>query len=233
MIQVQLDNESWVALAIIAGARVAKGDEFRNGTQDRGNARNQMNDLVGCVGEYAAIVASLNAGVKVEHDLFYADGPLKKADLIANDVSFDAKALMLDPSRRYFILDRQSVATAGDKGIAAFVPVIARCFGDQVLVGNRIGIADASEWPLKDFGYGVAHARPLSEVTLQYFSKSIEEVLQAISAEAFIGSADETIAAAFAYGAALKHDGIAVWTEGKDVALALKTLNDQFIKQNS
>ena len=233
MIQVRLDNESWVALAIIAGARVAKGNEFRNGTQDRGNARNQMNDLVGCVGEYAAIAASLNAGANVDHDLFYADGPLKKADLVANGVSFDAKALMLDPSRKYFILDRQAVATAADKGIAAFVPVIARCFGNQVLVGNRISIQDASEWPLKDFGYGVAHARPLSEVTLQYFSKSIEGVLQAIGAEAFSDGADETIAAAFAYGAALKHDGIAVWTEGKDVALALETLNNQFIKQKS
>jgi len=232
VIEVKLDDKSWVALAIIAGARVAKGNEFRNGTQDRGNTRNQVNDLVGCVGEYAAVTASLNAGADVEHDLFYADGPLKQADLIANGVAFDAKALMIDPSRRYFILDRQAVATAADKGIAAFVPVIARCFGNQVLVGNRILISDASEWPLKDFGYGAAHARPLSEVTRKYFSKSVDEVLLALSADAFSSNADETIAAAFTYGAALKHDGIAVWTEGKDVALALETLNDQFIKQN-
>ena len=233
MIEVPISSSAWVGLAIVAGARVAKGNQFRNNSQDRGIARNHMNDLVGCVGEYAAVMAALSKNAKVEHDLFYADGPLKQADLIANGTSFDAKALMFDSSRKYFILDQKAVATAADKGIAAFVPVIARCYGDTVLVGDRISIEDASKWPLKDFGYGAARAEYLQIVTLDYFGKLVGDLMQATGADVFSDSAEAMMSDAFAYGAALKHDGIAVWTEGKDVEVGLETLNNQFIKQRS
>jgi hypothetical protein len=228
---VKVSPSTWIGLAIVAGARVAKGDEFRTPEQNRGAHRNRLNDLVGCIGEYAVIVAAVEAGAKVSHDLFDASGPLKRADLVANGTSFDAKALLLDPSRKYFILDRQAVAKAEAKGITAFVPVVARRFGDRAVVGNRITVQDAKSWALKDFGYGSAHALPLANLAAQYFGMTTQGVENATGFDVFGDGGEAIVEAAFVFGAALRHGGIAARIAGKGVQDGLETLANEFAKE--
>jgi hypothetical protein len=228
MKQIKLSASLWVALGIVAGARVSKADEWRKPEQNRGAHRNRINDLTGCVGEFAAIAAAAESDASVAHEFFDASGPVKRPDFYAKEKGFDAKALMLDSSRRYFIIDRKALASATSKNISAFVPVIARAYGDRALVGSRISIAEASSWPLKDFGYGATPALSLEELATSHFNLHVSQLHNATGLDVFGDGGQSLMESAFVYGATLRHDGINAKIQHKQIGEALLTLADDY-----
>ena len=231
MKSVKLSASLWVSLAIVAGARVAKANEFRTPAQDRGAHRNRINDLTGCVGEFAAIAAASEHGASIQHEFFDASGPVKRPDFYANGIGFDAKALLLDASRRYFILDRKAVQLAASKSIIAFVPVIARMFGDRALVGSRITLSDAMKWPLKDFGYGETYALPLDELGARYFAMNTHQLLRATGLDIFGVAGADLMESAFVHGSNLRHAGVNAIVQQVGIMDALLMLADDYAKR--
>jgi hypothetical protein len=231
MKQIKLSASLWVALGIVAGARVAKADEWRKPEQNRGAHRNRINDLTGCVGEFAAIAAAAESGAAITHEFFDASGPVKRPDFIAADKGFDAKALMIDATRRYFIIDRKALASASSKGISAFVPVIARAYGDRALIGSRISIAEACSWPLKDFGYGATPALSLDELAQSHFGVHASQLPNATGLDVFGSGGASLMESAFVHGATLQHAGINAKIQGKQLGEALLMLADDYAQR--
>ena len=176
-----LTPELLVGLGTIAGRRKATGDGLRNRTtQDRGDAQNVANDIGGLLGEWAVITALETEG-RVKHDFFDCSRPVKAADAVFFPKSspssvrrLDAKALIAEQRRRWFLLD---IATADDpmgKGIDLFVPVLCHPNSAAVVIGAPIRPVDVRKWQKVDlqqkgnFAYGL----PVTDLLWNYFQKS-------------------------------------------------------------
>lgn len=226
--RIAMSASTWTGLAVIAGARTATGNARRASSRDRGIERNLRNDLIGCVGEYAAIAAVIERGRMVTADFFACDAPVYQPDLWINGVGFDAKAVALEPSRRYLILDRRAVATAASKGITAFVPVVSQFYGSAALVGRRITLDEAAALPLRDFGYGEAHAIPVEDLARQYYGMGVLSLAASTSGSPFTSDGEAVIHAAMAHGSRLGNSGISDLVAGVDIITGVLRLADSF-----
>jgi len=224
-----LRPSDWIGLAVIAGARTSAGNGRRLPSRDRGAERNMRNDLIGCVGEYAAIVAVEDRGREVIHTMFDCATPVAEADLIVDGVGYDAKAKPLEAGRDKMILARRSVATATRKNISAFVPVLSSFYSHTAVIGRRIPIADAAAMPLEDFGYGAAHWIALDDMCDRYFDQSIAQIWRLCSGSVFVDDGDMIMTAAMAHGATLGAARISEITAGQSTRDGVQALALSFV----
>jgi hypothetical protein len=189
------------------------------------------NDLIGCVGEYAAIVVVEDLGREVTHTMFDCATPVAEADLIVGGVGYDAKAKPLEAGRDKMIFARRAVATAPRKNIAAFVPVLSSFYSHTAVIGRRIPIADAAAMPLQDFGYGAAHCIALDEMCARYFDESIAQVWRLCSGSVFVDDGDMIMTAAMAHGATLGAARISDITAGLSTRDGVQALAQSFVTE--
>lgn len=183
-----LKPDMLVGLGTIAGRRKRTGDGLRKSTQDRGSDQNVANDIGGLIGEWGVITALEWSG-EVTHDFFDCSKPVKAADAVYRPkVSpstvrrLDAKALIAERKRRWFLLD---IATANDpmaKGIDLFVPVLCYPGSAAVIIGSPIRPSDARKWEKVDLQRkgNYAYGLPIDRLLWDYFGKSSEEEIHAI-----------------------------------------------------
>lgn len=229
MTVLSLRPSDWIGLAVIAGARTAAGNGRRLASRDRGADRNMRNDLIGCVGEYAAIIAVEDLGRHADHRFFDCSTYMREADLTVDGVGYDAKAKPLEHGRDKMILARMAVATAPRKNIAAFVPVLASFYSTRVVIGRRMPIDEMAILPLQDFGYGAAHWISLAEMCERFFDHSIAQIWRLCDESVFADDGDLIITAAMAYGAQLGAAGIDQITAGQSTRQGVESLAAAFV----
>ena len=229
MTVLSLTPSDWIGLAVIAGARTAAGNGRRLASRDRGAARNMKNDLIGCVGEYAAIVAVEDRGMQAVHKFFDCTTYMREADLTVAGVGYDAKAKPLEHGRDKMILARMAVATAPRKQIAAFVPVLASFYSTRVVIGRRMPIDEMALLPLQDFGYGAAHWISLAEMCERYYDHTIAQVWRLCDESVFADDGDLIVTAAMAYGAQLGAAGIDQITSDQSTRQGVESLAAAFV----
>jgi len=224
-----LRPSDWIGTAVIAGARTAAGNGRRLASRDRGADRNMRNDMIGCIGEYAAIIAVEDRGLHADHRFFDCSAPMREADLTVHGIGYDAKAKPLEHGRDKMILARAAVATAPRKNIAAFVPVLASFYSTRVVIGRRMPIDEMAVLPLQDFGYGAAHWIALTEMCERYFDHTISQVWRLCDESVFADDGDLIITAAMSYGAHLGAAGIDAIVDGQSTRLGVEALAAAFV----
>jgi hypothetical protein len=125
-----LDRATSLAAAVVAGLRQRVNDPIRRTERDRGRDRNFLNDLEGAIGELAAtirVVADMPAAT-LEANVVDFSGPVDGVDLNVRHgrdaVRPEAKALLVEPRKRWFLVNETACGRSARRGAAGTLSTI-------------------------------------------------------------------------------------------------------------
>lgn len=172
--RIELSREMWVAAAVLGLLRTAVNDEHRLATRDRGAANNILNDLQGSLGELVGLELLRRGGLnKGAQDLLDLNGSVDRPDLVATtdpQTLLDVKCHFDERRKRLFLVNEKARTRSINRGVVAFLPIVAAALHRDAYVGKFIPIKQLERWKLEVVGkYGdPSRQLPLSRLDIQF-----------------------------------------------------------------
>jgi hypothetical protein len=183
---IHLNEDVWRAAAILAGLRRAVNDRHRDQIRDRGVAKNWLADLWGVIGEIVAL----------RHLQEITDAPIShrpidfarsvqdvdlRVQLADGELLLEAKAHLLQPGKRYFLINEEAHYRSTARGAVGYVPVLTALGAERAMVGRPLSVQEVDGWSrpplaLRDPARGVA----LGAIAERCCDVSLEQLEQKI-----------------------------------------------------
>jgi hypothetical protein len=179
--------------------------------RSRGKEKNILNDIQGCAGEIISLLALHDnplAGDVRYLALSFNDPGNGDPDIVTtldgHPFRAETKCLLMDPKKKYFLVNRQAHQKSIDRGADYYLPVLTSIGCGVAMVGRPIPIAEVGRWKAMEFEYGdTALGIPLEKFCPGYFGMSPRELCSRWDDAGFIESMDSLRAKADAAVAAL------------------------------
>lgn len=183
-----LSREVWEVAAIFAGLRERANDPIRARDRDRGRAKNWLADIWGVLGELVAIrtVNEVCPSAPIWHHPIDFERSVDVVDLVVDidrgPVKLETKAHLLDPRKRWFMVNERAHQRSLGRGAEGYLPIISVLGAPRVHVGALLRTDVLDNWGppdkvLKDPAIGV----PLGDLATDCFGLPLDALTRSLA----------------------------------------------------
>jgi hypothetical protein len=193
--RVGLSTETWEAIAVLAGLRVAVNDPIRASDRDRGTGKNLLADVWGVVGELVALrVLNEIIDAPVTHHPISFTRSVDDVDLgvpVTDGVlRLEAKAHQLEPHKKWFMVNRRARDRSARRGAVGYLPVLSALGAGRAIVGRLITINELDGWGAPDRALrDPAVDIELEQLCAEYLGEDIAQIGEALQPGAQMSAA--------------------------------------------
>jgi hypothetical protein len=154
--RIELSRPLWAAATVLGLLRTAVNDEYRKSRRNRGERKNELNDLQGALGELVGLEVLDRAGLSKGSDgLLDLQRSVDRPDLVATTeppTPLDVKCHFDEKPKKLFLVNEDARIRSINRGVQGFLPIISAKFRKYASLGRLIPIEDLTEWELKTVG---------------------------------------------------------------------------------
>lgn len=187
---VSLSNDTWEAVAVLAGLRQAVNDPIRAGDRDRGNEKNWLADTWGVLGELVALrrLNDLTSDPIAHHPIDF-DRSVDDVDLTIDTgeglVRIEAKAHLLEPGKAWFMVNQRARDRSTRRRAIGYLPILSALGAKKAIIGRLIALEQLATWPaptvtLRDPAVGIR----VEQLANEYLDARLDDLHDALKSEA-------------------------------------------------